>query len=287
MGKLLSILFLLFLISCSDNDEFSRTTEENTYPVELATNNTFGIGDEIGVYPVYFIGGSEGVLGDIANKMNIRYRFDGAKWANNDDENYLLTDGSSLAIYAYYPYDPQMSAKEDKLNLQQYPFDVSGDQSVLAKDFLWAKSVLNDLPSGNRANFVFRHLLSKIVINISSGSTVIQDVSVHNTITSCTINMRNGDVTVSDKNDIIQAVPHDLPEEGYDVTFEAILIPQQLVSGTTVLLINTDAGYTFFNLPSDLNLLSGSIYTFNLTLVQNLNRVKVEKAVVLNSMFME
>lgn len=230
---LLFPLFLTTLYACSRSDDVEpeEETADITVDVEGSSTDFFSEGDRIGIYPVAYLDGNPGTLGDIANPMNIGYMRNRARWeAENGNDVFL--DNVRMDFYAYYPYDPELSRVAGKLNTGAYPFDVSGDQGTLKKDFLWAKTERQATDPGN-VHFIFTHVLTRLIINLDYDTR--QDdarLAIHNTVTSGTINLRNGGVMVSSAKGVILPALLPVAENGYDYSFEAILMPQEVDADT-------------------------------------------------------
>ena len=222
----------------------------------------FQIGDQIGVYPVRYKNNVSGTLGDVSNTMNACYTYTTSGWeAVVDNEIYL--DETPIDLYAFFPYDPEMSRTQEKLNLSAYPFDVSGEQAKKNNDFLWAKTSFISVQSPT-AGLTFEHLMSRIVINLMNCEPAddIPEVSLHNVITGCTINLRTGVITPTGQHKVV--IPK--PSMGYSQTFEAILPPQTIMSGTPLFLIKYQEDTWVYYLSEDVDFKSLNNYTFNLTI---------------------
>lgn len=266
------LFVLLGTVGCSEaTDTFPTTMQKMDIYTPAQSKNpysVFQIGDQIGIYPVSYKDGVPGTLGDISNPMNACYTYTSWGWeATFDEEIYL--DETLMDIYAYTPYDQEMSRTSGKLNLTAYPFDLSGNQANENKDFLWTKvpSVSGQSPT---IGLMFEHLMSRIIINLTylGTSDTANDISLHNIITNCSINLRTGEVTSGNQRETIFPSIQDEPSAGYDQTYIAFLPPQTIASGTPLFLIEYLGETWVYNLDQDVTFNALNSYTFNLNMSQ-------------------
>ncbi|NDV83337.1 fimbrillin family protein [Bacteroides sp. 51] len=242
----------------TDMQEMQLYTPANNEAPELS----FQIGDQIGVYPVRYKNNAPGMLGDVSNVMNACYTYTSSGWEITAD-NEIYLDETPIDLYAFFPYDPEMSRTAGKLNLSAYPFDVSGRQAKKNNDFLWAKTSSISAQSPT-AGLTFGHLMSRIVINLmnSEPADAIPEISLHNVITGCYINLRTGTITLTDQYKVI--IPK--PSTGNGQAFEAFLPPQRIMSGTPLFLIEYLGESWVYHLSEDIEFKALYNYTFNLTM---------------------
>ncbi len=282
---IVAALVVLFCVSsCTDEAECglkSAALDINaTIHSTVIAKEAFIQDDCIGVYLVSYINGTPGTLGDInhTTAVNVEYTFDNSGyWYSKDGTDIFLNEEPS-DLYVYYPYDEEMSREPGKTNLTAYPFAIITDQQTDGgerSDFLWAK-----VPALSASNFtapiVFQHLMCRCEINIRLAdgveTTTTPALRVYNTRTECTINLRNGEVTAGNIKDIITPAVNIVTTPGYDYTYDAILIPQNLTSGTPFFTIQL-AGETYmYQLPFDFNMVAQESYQFNLVAGQSPSR---------------
>lgn len=273
---LLTVLAGLYGISCSSNDDAYEQMTPQKLDIQAAITSTYTVdkqyfssNDHIGVYLVDYINDQPGVLGDIANSSkNIRHTLQDSKWVADVGKEIMLYSSTS-DVYAYYPYDMEMGKISGKLNLAAYPFSVKCNQqaAVSDSDFMWTKAAgLSN--TNNRANLVFEHLLSKLVVNIRHNDIQTDDLNlkIHNTLTSSSINLRNGDVIATGNKRIISAAINPVAEEGFELKYEAILIPQIIPSGTPLFSVIANGSMLIYTTDQDLELSPHKSYTFNLAI---------------------
>lgn len=252
-------------MGCSKVDDYSPQKPQTRFlsAMEGLSKQTFIAGDEIGIFPVGYVNGEPGTLGDISNPMNIKLTYDGIYW-NLEEEGFVLEDGL-YDIYAYYPYDNDLRSSSDKLNLSAYPFSISGKQEAKTVDFLWSKV---SGVSGNQGTvlFDFWHLFARFEIHLEYDIHPVSgpDLRIHNTRTDCTINLHNRTITSLNKKEVI--IPTTLQENvpDCDYSFEAIIIPQEVAAGTPLFTLNYQDNVVEFVLEQDVTFNPSNSYTFRL-----------------------
>lgn len=271
----ISAVVTLLFISCADDPDCGEKTAMLTINATIhntvIAKQTFVGDDRIGIYLVSYINDTPGILGDVNQTaaVNVEYIYDTSGfWYSNDGTDIFL-DQQLSDLYAYHPYDWGMSRHPDKRNLAAYPFQVELDQHAATdhSDFLWAK-----VPALSEANFtapiVFQHLMCRCEINIRLAdgieTAITPQLQVHNTSTSCTINMRNGQVTPGTGTHIVIPSVNAVTQPGFDFTYDAILVPQSLVTGTPLFTITINDDTYVYELTEDLVMQSQECYKFNL-----------------------
>lgn len=275
---LLGTTLLLIASSCSKNSDdcsFSSSIDlltdiNNSYPNEGSHKTKFESGDTIGVYMVDYENGVPQKIGTFNNFMNVDYVLNNNYWNSPSNNNLALTNPYSMSeVYAYYPYDSEMGKSSSKSNLEAYPFNLKTNQSnsLLESSFLWAK--YDSVYIGNTiARLSFKHLLSKMTINIVSNDSNynVNDILIQSLQTSCKINMNDGIVTVN--GNVNQIIPYiePTPIEGFENTLGAIVIPQTIVKGTPLFSIPNNGSLYIYTTDQDLNFKSGTAYQFNMVI---------------------
>lgn len=173
-------------------------------------------------------------------------------------------------LYAYYPYDPEMSIASDKKNMSAYPFRIRTEQSISSteSDFLWAKS-LKLSAADPRADIVFRHLMSRLEINLKFNNRLEipsdPQLKVYNTQTFCTIDLRTGTVSPAGEADIIKPYRVSNTTDGFDFTYDLIIIPQLITENTPLFSVVSGNSTLIYEAENDITVAPQSIYTFNMT----------------------
>lgn len=287
MTKKLYILLIIavcfsFASCISDNNNECATNSrlnvsfvadiDNRNMQTRSTKSGFSENDNIGIYMVDYVDEIPMHIGTISNFMNAEHVYNGSFWnSRNGEELYLTTDQTKSNLYAYYPFDYEMSRSPEKRNLATYPFSVESDQSLSSQksDFLWAK--YSGLSSSNTiAKLTFRHLLTKVIINATYGNlgTGNESVIIQNLSSDASINMENGDVLPKGAKSNSEIIPftQKVPNMGFDKTLSAIITPQLVASGTSIFTVNVNDVLYAFTLDNSLLFESGYTYTFNLVI---------------------
>ncbi len=258
------------LLSCDTDDSSCGGADRNTPLIDVTIEgnikDVFETGDRIGLFPVEYVDGFPGTLGDVRNPLNIPYRFDGEYWsaAGVDD---LVLEGNMTDMFAYYPYDPEVGNTAGKTNLRAYPFDLSGDQSVKETDFLWAKATAIT-PEENYAHLAFSHVFSRFMIHLNYNDSDPADASleIHNMQPFVTIDLGSGEVNRINERAEIMPVLMDEAEKGYDLSYSAIVPPGPVPAGTPLFSMDNGNDTVLFTLSSDVVFQAGYTYTFTIIL---------------------
>lgn len=192
-----------------------------------ATETSFETGDVVGLFVAEADKPLE-IAGNIVN--NEALTFTGSVWQSARS---LYWDAGTYNVFGYYP---RMNALESTTD---QPIEVSTDQSGAASagslsnyeksDFLFA-SIKGIQATVNPVNMQFRHIMSKVSINLIKGEDFEGDmpekatVIIHNTVTSATVDLTAGVVTKflhGERKSVIAR------QDGA-VTYSAILVPQRL-----------------------------------------------------------
>lgn len=286
LSMLLTLMGVFFLGACShDNEDF---IEQDNFiriaPSILETRtkiagSNFETNDQIGLYIVPFTNSNNtaGNIGSNNYASNVKHVFNGSAWTLDNGSKISWPDPSSkIDIYAYYPYNSNLSGS----NPTTYSFTVKTDQQTQsgynASDFLWAKSV-STAPTTSAISLSFSHRLSKVKVNIKSEIDISADeiknaiVKIRNTKGTGIVNLQNGQVTAKDAG-LLDILPlrYATPLTGYDISVEGIIIPQTLPIGTRLVDINFDTnriGYVY-DMDAALTFESGKERTIDLTITQ-------------------
>jgi len=233
--------------------------------------SSFDEEDRLGIFQVEYINGLPGTLGDLLNPggYNVPYMYADSRWQPAGDREILLDDTFS-DLYFYFPYDAGIGVDAARRNLSAYPFSIAEDQrvSVENSDFLWARveQVSSRVPV---VNVVVQHLMSRCEINLRFRDMEEMpddpDLVIHNTLDQCTINLRNGAVTPLQYESPI--IPHRVSQttEGFDFTYEAILVPQLIPEDTPLFSVTVNNEILIFETEYTVELESGKSYVFNMT----------------------
>ncbi|MFI3290065.1 MAG: fimbrillin family protein [Rikenellaceae bacterium] len=253
MKKLLFCISALFAaVACTESTEDGLILD-NTGAVSFeatmttrATDTAFEVNDEISV----MASDSDGN----AYAQNVLYTYGGSIFSS-DAPIVKLSSDQELSYLAVYPYT---SISDDK----KVSFSVKEDQSIDNN------YTLSDLLSGSISatnsitpQFVFNHLLSKLVINIDSSATTDDAVAILNALTDIEYDLTNSSYTTSGEAKTIT-----MASEG-EKSFKALLVPQVIAANSVFGSLTVGGTNYEFTFTSDINILSGYAYTFTATIV--------------------
>lgn len=254
-------------------------------PATKVTTDGFCSGDEVGVYLVNYDGETPGTLLVEDNQAdNVRFTYnENGDWVS-DYDIYYKDNETNVDMYGYYPYAEPSS-------IEAYPFEVARDQSkgaehgqmaaYEASDFLWAKTK-NVTPTASKVIMTFRHQMSSARVRFSQGTgwddaaeyaAVTKEVLVTNTVRKSTINLATGVVTPEGEAPLTGIVPM----KDYD-EFRAIVVPQTVAAGQTLLTITIDGTPRHYSRDVDTEYVPGKITTYDLSISkkENTGEYKIE-----------
>lgn len=242
-------------------------------PATRVTTDGFCTGDEVGVYIVNYDGETPGTLkleGNQADNVRFAYNENG-DWVSDYDVFYKDND-TKVDFYGYYPYTEPTS-------IEAYPFEVEMNQSkgaehgqmaaYEASDFLWAKTS-KVTPTESKVILSFYHKMSSARIRFSQGSgwadaaefaAVSKEVLVTSTIRKSVIDLSTGVVTAEGEAPLTGIIP--MNDNG---EFRAIVIPQTVTAGKTLLTITIDGVPRHYTRDVDTEYLPGKITTYDLSI---------------------
>lgn len=242
-------------------------------PASRVTTDGFCTGDEVGVYIVNYDGETPGTLkleGNQADNVRFAYNENG-DWVSDYDVFYKDND-TKVDFYGYYPYTEPTS-------IEAYPFEVEMNQSkgaehgqmaaYEASDFLWAKTS-KVTPTESKVILSFYHKMSSARIRFSQGSgwadaaefaAVSKEVLVTSTIRKSVIDLSTGVVTAEGEAPLTGIIP--MNDNG---EFRAIVVPQTVAAGKTLLTITIDGVPRHYTRDVDTEYLPGKITTYDLSI---------------------
>ena len=299
MKKLFSLMAtaaLLFTQACSFEEITVKPDlpQEGTYKVQIhadihqqpatkVTTDGFCSGDEVGVYLVNYDGDIPGTLKLEDNQAdNVKFSYnENGDWVSEYDIFYKDNE-TNVDFYGYYPYSEPTS-------IEAYPFEVARDQSkgvehgqmaaYEASDFLWANTK-NVTPTASKVLLTFRHQMSSARIRFSQGTgwddaaeyaAVTKEVLVTSTIRKSTINLATGVVTPEGDAPLTGIIPM----KDYD-EFRAIVVPQTVAAGQTLLTLTIDGRPRNYVRDVDTEYVPGKITTYDLSINKKPNTGEYE-----------
>lgn len=288
-----SITLLLGFASCDNNiNETIEDDNENNISLSPYINENqtttrmsgtnFEANDEIGVYAVAYQNNNT-QEGDIINSYapNVKHVYNASEWAIPSNGRLpWASSNTKVVLYAYYPYNASLTATNSK----NYQFSINSDQSTKASltgsDFLWAKSNAAT-PTKNKIPLSFTHQMSKIIINIKSTKDFTNEeisqfqVNLLNLVNDVKIDLSTGSVSIQSGATVSDITPYKRsnPTNGYNITFEAIVPPQDVALSTDLMSIKSAEGIIphIYKAENNLTFNSGKQYTFNI----NISRIGI------------
>lgn len=242
-------------------------------PATKVTTDGFCTGDEVGLYIVNYDGETPGTLKLEDNQAdNVRFSYsESGDWVSEYDIYYKDND-TKVDFYGYYPY-------AEPTSIEAYPFEVARDQSkgaenglmaaYEASDFLWAKTS-KVTPTESKVTLSFYHKMSSARIRFSQGTgwtdaaeyaAVTKEVLVTNTVRKSTIDLSTGVVTPEGEAPLTGIIP--MNDNG---EFRAIVVPQTVAAGKTLLTLTIDGRPRHYSRDVDTEYLPGKITTYDLSI---------------------
>ena len=240
---------------------------------KVAVDEGFCTGDQVGVYIVNYDGETPGTLKLEDNQAdNVRFSYnENGDWVSDYDVFYKDND-TKVDFYGYYPY-------ADPTSIEAYPFEVAKDQSKAAEhgqmatyeasDFLWAKTT-KVTPTSSKVILTFHHMMSSARVRFTQGSgwedaaeyaAATKEVLVNSTIRKSIIDLSTGVVTPQGDAPLDGIVP--MNDNG---DFRAIVVPQTVPAGKTLLTITVGGVPRNYVRDVDTEYLPGKITNFDLAI---------------------
>ena len=225
------IVLLLSMAACNSSDDIQQLPENDVMTFEVLhpeqngqsrlADTGFETDDQIGLYLTNQNIPLE-LSGNYVNNMLLSYT--GSAWTS---EKPIYWNEGIYDIYAYYPYDQNLSSVDDM------PLKVSTEQHVIENyamsDFLWAGKK-NVEASDGKVTLQFEHRMSRMVIKLAKGQDYEgelpedAEVYIHNTVTSATADLSVGVVTRNSRGVAETIRAKSLGSHRY----AAIIVPQRL-----------------------------------------------------------
>ena len=188
----------------------------------------------------------------------------------NTDDAVYYSGNNTATITAYHPYNSAWTGTS-------HAFSVSTDQSNEANyrnsDLLWATA--SSSKTDKAVGLIFAHKLAKV--NVTLTSTDIADlsgatISICGTKISTSFNPITGEL--SSANNVANIEAGVTTSTAY--TASAIIIPQELESGTKFIKVTHNNKNFYYTLSADKEFKSGYSYSYTLKVKEKLVEVEVE-----------
>lgn len=176
--KLMTTVCMAVVLAGCTNDDLNNSTPDNnelrltaTVDVRTRANATaFESNDCIGLYAMAWTNATPSVqlpLGTPYYTENVKFKWDGTGFANQQTAVYWPEKNRKLDLYAYYPYTDAGIAEDNTLSVA-----VQSDQSVAANyaksDFMTARLTGNERTK-EALSLPFRHAMSKVKFTLVAG----------------------------------------------------------------------------------------------------------------------
>lgn len=242
--------------------------------VTRVNDEGFATGDKMGVYIIdYDEGDNPGtIIGSQPRASNMIYTYNAEdnSW-NNPTTLYWKDSVTPIDIYGYYPGVDHIE------NPTEYSFEVDYRQDVLpadgsmsayeASDFMWAKAT-KVAPTNGVIILNYSHRMAGVKVSLVKGTGVTESewaaaaksVQLDNVVRRAVIDISDGIPAPS--GDIDKGVLM-LPQSG-DV-FRAVVVPQTVNAGKSLLSITIDGRTYTHSLTSDMVYMMAKIHNFTIT----------------------
>lgn len=256
------------LTSCSEENDMLAINSSNsndavkfTARMEGAARSTataFEPGDAIGIFAVLPDG--NGGAATIANSGNfadnVKHIYDGSVFMAAEGSGIIKEEGKSLSYTAVYPYIDGIGAAFD--------FSINSDQSTHEGYMLSDLCTVSTSPIVEKdVNLSFYHRLSHLVLNIG-GFNIAGEMSLKliNVATAVHVDLNANTFEAVEGSIGEIKVNHEATN-----TYRAIVVPQLISEGTTILSITLNGREFKIKTPSDIDLRSGREYSLSVQLI--------------------
>ena len=235
-------------------------------------DNGFATGDVMGIYIVDYNDGVAGSLSDTGLRAsNTHYTYDAQSnsWSTLA-QLYWKNEVTPVDVYGYYPAATSIENPTD------YKFEVSSKQNIHqsserisnyeASDFLWGK-VEKVSPTQDVIVVNYSHRMAGVNVVLVKGEGIDEDewsamdktVQIDNTRRFASIDMSDGipvAIGAIDRSIVMLPQPND--------TFRAIVVPQTVKAGTTLLSITIGERTYTHKLSFDMEYAMGKLHNFTI-----------------------
>ncbi|MDY3913493.1 MAG: DNA/RNA non-specific endonuclease [Phocaeicola sp.] len=262
INLLSSVLLTLLFTACQEKETLQPTPQKIYFSGIIdgegsrAYNSSWSEGDAIGVF----------MLSSADKKtleVNKQYTTTGnGHFSPVGDALSFPIDGSKVDFIAYYPYKAGVS-------LETYPIETAIQTNLESIDLLRSDNLQGRSNINISNNLQFRHVLSKVVLNLSSdGDLTGLTATVKGVKTKGSLRLMDGKLTV---NATVADVPMHISADGR--TAEAILLPQTL---NTPLVIELAWKGKIVSIATKLTALEAAIkHTYNIK-VEGTGKIEAE-----------
>lgn len=293
---------MLLAVSCSDEPLTGPSAAEGTVELRLqadidqinvtrADDNGFAHGDKIGIYAVNYKNGQPGELLDAGNQAtNVAFVYDESSntWTG-DRQLYFRDENTPVDVYGYYPYN------SDLTDVRNFPFSVERNQDAGGEDGEMGNYEKSDLlmgkaggvsPSAPLALVTFGHSLAGVKVTLLEGtgftgtewSDMEKSVMIASTTRNALVDLATAQVKPDgeyDGRDIIAA--------SHGADYRAVVIPQEVAAGQTLLIINAGSESWRFSREEKTLYTGGRLHNFTIRVNKKSNDTGMELELVTES----
>jgi len=285
MRYLRIIILLLLVASCQQMDLTDIDRLDERYELNIqgvvghgyqtrASDTGFESGDRMGVYIIDYDGETAGTIaGSKHRASNLLYTYDAEKTAWNSQTVIYWKDAvTPVDVYGYYP------AVDYIENPSEYRFEVDYRQDVIpsdgsmsayeASDFLWAKCT-KATPAGGQIVLEYSHRMAGVKVNLVKGTgmddsewaAASKSVQVDNVMRTALIDLSTGIPVPTGSADKSVLMCHQTDNE-----FRAVVVPQTVKAGKTLLSFTIDGKTYTYSMDTDMVYASGKLHDFTITI---------------------
>lgn len=285
-----AVILILLVSSCqlmdlTDPDQQDGRHELNIQGVidrdyqTRVGDSGFVTGDRMGVYVIDYDGGQPGTLSDSKRRAsNTIYTYDAEEntW-NSRTAIYWKDAETPVDVYGYHPAVDQIDDPTEYRFEVDYRQDITpsdGSMSAYdASDFLWAKAEAVS-PEDGTIVLDYSHKMACVKVNLVNDGSMngtewaefldkVQSVQVDNVVRSAVIDLSDGNPVpegVVDKSVLMS--------KQSDAVFRAVVVPQAVEAGKTLISLTVDGRTYTHSLTSDMNYVSGKLHNFSISVKQ-------------------
>lgn len=274
---------MVMAVSCSDDRlgvsdalpgtvELQLQADIHQVNVTRADDSGFANGDRIGIYVVNYVDGKPGELLNEGNQAtNVAFTYDeGSNSWTGDRQLYFKDEKTPVDVYGYYPYNSQLSG------VTGFQYSVERNQTSGSEDGNMGNYEKSDLllgltqgvsPSAPVALVTFRHAFAGVRVTLLEGmgfsdgewSELEKSVQVSSTTRDAAVDLAMGTVTASGEYD-----GRDIMAASHDSDFRAVVVPQAVEAGNTLLVINAGMDSWRFTREDRMEYAAGRLHNFTI-----------------------
>lgn len=226
--------------------------------ITRATETAFEQGDRISVYAMKAAtGDTRAIIADNGNYANnVLYTHANGKFTSNSA--IVLPESGKLFYIAVYPYSSQVA--------NRFNFAVNTNQSSAAaftgSDLCTAST---DATDAKEVPLKFDHRLTELIINLTGDGWTSSNITVRvvNVLTHADVNLNDLSFTATGSRADVVCAPNGTN------SYKAILPPQTIASGNTMLVVNMNGTDYPLATQNNLEFRSGKKYEYTLNMNQN------------------